>query len=194
MKKIVNEVWRLILITALGTMGSIIAGLMMYGGKIFRLTDPSFDYYIAYGFCSAAIFAFYHIRGLSETITASMVLGVVLFIGITFLMPVVHAVIYSFGVTVSVVLLAFLFEWKLAYLKHWKFIIVALIFGELFVVLNLISLVIAGVHDLPPDMFWNNFKDGGLMGVGLGIGIEVAEALIHSVELHSEAKKMSAAS
>jgi hypothetical protein len=188
MEKNIQELWRLLLIIILGTAGSMIAGLMVYGGKIFSIMDTSFDYYIAYGFCSSAIFSFYHVRGLSNTISVSMVFGSVLFVGISFIMPILHAAIYSFGVTTAVILLAFLFERKLAYLKHWKFIAVGIIFGELFVLLNLISLVLAGAKDLLPEMFQRNFLDGLWMGFGLGLGVESAESIIHSVELHKEAK------
>ena len=114
MKQFIEELWRLILIAFLGTAGSMVAGLMMYGGDIFNPSGMPFVYYLAYGFSSACIFAFYHVRGLSNTISTAMVFGAVLFLGIAFILPIIFAAIYSFGVTVSVVVLAFLFERKLS--------------------------------------------------------------------------------
>ncbi|MCX7984606.1 MAG: hypothetical protein N3A63_06860 [Bacteroidetes bacterium] len=184
MKKFLSELWRLVVIIVLGGLGSLIAGLMVYGGDVFEPLSTAFAYYIAYGLSSACIFAFYHVKGLSNSISAAMVIGVLLFLAITFIMPVKHALIYSFGVTVSVVLLAFLFEKKLSYLKHWKFIIVGIIFGELFVLLNLISLVGSKGTIMSAEVFQKNFLDGLWMGFGLGIGIEIAESLIHSVDIH----------
>lgn len=184
MKKFLSDLWRLAVIVLLGGLGSLIAGLMVYGGGVFEPMTSSFAYYIAYGISSACIFAFYHVKGLSNSISAAMVIGVLLFLSITFIMPVKHALIYSFGVTVSVVLLAFLFEKKLSYLKHWKFIVVGIIFGELFVVLNLFSLIGTKGAMMAPEVFQRNFLDGLWMGFGLGIGVEIAESLIHSIELH----------
>jgi hypothetical protein len=187
MKKWYGELWRLLLITFLGLAGSMIAGLMLYGGAIFDPSSTPFAYYLAYGFCSACIFAFYHIRGLSETISIAMVIGAILFVGIAFLMPIVYSAIWSFGVTVSVILLAFLFERKFSYFKHWKFIAVGIIFGALFVLLRLAVLLITGASGLSPSEFQKNFLDGLWMGVGLGLGVEVAEAVIHSVDQHRQA-------
>lgn len=189
MKKWYGDLWRLLLITFLGFAGSTIAGLMVHGGDIFNRFSTSFAYYIAYGFCSACIFAFYHMRGLSDTISIAMVIGAILFVGIAFLMPIIYSAIWSFGVTVSVILLAFLFERKFAYFKHWKFIAIGIIFGALFVLLRLIVLLITGASELSPGEFQKNFLDGLCMGVGLGIGVEIAEAIIHSVDLHKQATR-----
>lgn len=188
MKKFLSELWRLVLITVLGGMGSMIAGLMVYGGEVFEPLSSPFAYYIAYGITSACVFAFYHVRGLSNTISAAMVIGVILFLTITFLMPVKQALIYSFGVTVSVILLAFLFERKLSYLRQWKFIVVGIIFGELFVLLSLFSMLGTTGATLAAEVFQHNFLDGLWMGFGLGIGVEIAESLIHSVDLHKAQK------
>jgi hypothetical protein len=188
MKQWKGQLWRLVLITFLGLAGSIIAGLMIYGGEIFTITSTPFAYYIAYGLSSACIFAFYHVRGLSNTISTAMVVGAILFVGISFLMPILHSAVWSFGVTVSVVVLAFLFERKLAYFQHWKFLVVGLIFGAMFVLLRLFILLVTSAADLTPAEFQKNFLDGLWMGFGLGLGVEVAESLMHSIDLHCEAK------
>ncbi|MBP8975678.1 MAG: hypothetical protein KBG83_03075 [Bacteroidetes bacterium] len=192
MKKFLSELWRLVLITALGEAGCLVAGLMVYGGGVFDPLSAPFAYYIAYGVSSALIFAFYHVRGLSNSISAAMVVGVILFASITFIMPVKHALIYSFGVTISVILLAFLFERKLSNLRQWKFVLVGIIFGELFVLLNLFSLIGTPGASLAAEVFQRNFLDGLWMGFGLGIGIQIAESIIHSVEIHKNAKAMAA--
>jgi hypothetical protein len=170
-------------------MGSMVAGLMVYGTDIFNPSGMPFVYYLAYGFSSACIFAFYHMRGLSNTVSAAMVFGAALFIGIAFILPVLIAAIYSFGVTVSVILLAFLFERKLATFKQWKFTVVGIVFGELFVLLNLVSMVVSHASGMSAVVFQRNFLDGLCMGIGLGIGIEIAESITNSVDQHRDAKK-----
>jgi hypothetical protein len=189
MKKFFGELWRLILITALGFAGSLIAGLMIYGGEIFEIQSAGFAYYITYGISTSFVFAFYHVRGLSNTITAAVSVGALLFAIATFWMPVLNAAIWSFGVNVSVVVIAFLFERKLAYLKQWKFIVVGIVYGAIFVLLTLSVLVLTNVKSLPPSLFQKNFLDGLCLGLGLGIGVEIAESIIHSVDQHFQAKK-----
>jgi hypothetical protein len=188
MIKLLGELWRLVLITLLGFAGSMIAGLMIYGGEIFDPQSAGFAYYIMYGLSTSFIFAFYHVRGLSNTITAAVSVSALLFVVATFWMPVLNAAIWSFGVNLSVVVIAFLFERKLAYLKQWKFIVVGVIYGAVFVLLTLSVGILTNVVALPPTLFQKNYLDGLWLGLSLGIGIEIAESIIHSVDLQKQAK------
>ncbi len=189
MKHWLGEMWRLLLITFLGFAGSMIAGLMIYGGDIFNPKLVVFAFYILFGFSSSFIFAFYHVRGLSNTITAAVSTGAVIFVVATFWMPVLDAAIWSFGVNLSVVVLAFLFERKLAYFKQWKFIVVGIVYGAIFVLVTLSIGILTKVATLPPSLFQKNYLDGLWLGLSLGIGIEIAESIIHSVDLHRQAKR-----
>jgi hypothetical protein len=189
MKQLLGELWRLLLIMSLGFAGSMIAGLMIYGGDIFVLRSAGFAYYIMFGFSTSFIFAFYHVRGLSNTITAAVSTGAVIFVTAAFWMPVLNAAIWSFGVNLSVVVLAFLFERKLAYFKQWKFIVVGIVYGAIFVLLTLSVGIITKVATLPPELFQKNYVDGLWLGLSLGIGIEIAESIVHSVDLHRQAKR-----
>jgi hypothetical protein len=189
MKHWLEEMWRLVLITVLGFAGSMIAGLMIYGGDIFIPESPGFAYFIIYGFSTSFIFAFYHVRGLSNTITAAVSTGAVIFVIASIWMPVLTAVIWSFGVNLSVVVLAFLFERKLANFKQWKFIVVGVVYGAIFVLLTFAVDVLTKVATMPPATFQKNYLDGLWLGLSLGIGIEIAESLVHSVDLHREAKR-----
>jgi hypothetical protein len=188
MKQWLGEMWRLLLITFLGFAGSLIAGLMIYGGGIFIPESAGFAYYILFGLSTSFIFAFYHVRGLSNTITAAVSTGAVIFVLASFWMPVLYAAIWSFGVNLSVVVLAFLFERKLAYFKQWKFIVVGVVYGAIFVLLTLSIGVLTKVATLPPELFQKNYLDGLWLGLSLGIGIEIAESIVHSVDLHRQAK------
>jgi hypothetical protein len=174
--------WKLALITALGFAGGMIAGLMIYGGDIFDLQSAGFAYYITYGLSTAFIFAFYHVRGLSNTITVAVSVGALLFVIARSWMPTLNAAIWSFGVNLSVVMLAFLFERKLSSLKQWKFIVVGLIYGGVFVLLTLLVGILTQVAAMPPTLFQKNFLDGLWLGFGLGIGVEIAESIVHSVD------------
>ena len=187
MKQWLGEMWRLLLITVLGFAGSMIAGLMIYGGGIFIPESAGFAYYILFGLSTSFIFAFYHVRGLSNTITAAVSTGAVIFVLASFWMPVLNAAIWSFGVNLSVVVLAFLFERKLAYFKQWKFIVVGVVYGAIFVLLTLSIGILTKVATLPPELFQKNYLDGLWLGLSLGIGIEIAESIVHSVDLHREA-------
>jgi hypothetical protein len=189
MKQWLGEMWRLLLITSLGFAGSLIAGLMIYGGGIFIPESAGFAYYILFGLSTSFIFAFYHVRGLSNTITAAVSTGAVIFVLASFWMPVLNAAIWSFGVNLSVVVLAFLFERKLAYFKQWKFIVVGVVYGAIFVLLTLSIGILTKVASLPPELFQKNYLDGLWLGLSLGIGIEIAESIVHSVDLHREAKR-----
>ena len=189
MKQWLGELWRLLLIMSLGFAGSMIAGLMIYGGDIFVPQSAGFAYYIMFGFSTSFIFAFYHVRGLSNTITAAVSTGAVIFVIAAFWMPVLNAAIWSFGVNLSVVVLAFLFERKLAYFKQWKFVVVGVVYGAIFVLLTLSVGILTKVATLPPELFQKNYIDGLWLGISLGIGIEIAESIVHSVDLHRQAKR-----
>ena len=188
MKHWLGELWRLLLIMSLGFAGSMIAGLMIYGGDVFVPQSAGFAYYIMFGFSTSFIFAFYHVRGLSNTITAAVSTGAVIFIIASFWMPVLNAALWSFGVNLSVVVLAFLFERKLAYFKQWKFIVVGVVYGAIFVLITLSVGVITKVAALPPELFQKNYVDGLWLCLSLGIGIEIAESIVHSVDLHRQVK------
>jgi hypothetical protein len=189
MKQWIGECWRLLLITFLGFAGSLIAGLMIYGGEIFIPQSAGFAYYMMFGFSTSFIFAFYHVRGLSNTITAAVSTGAFMFVVASFWMPVLNAAIWSFGVNLCVVVLAFLFERKLAHLKQWKFIVVGVVYGAIFVLLTLAVGVLTSVVIMPPALFQKNYLDGLWLGLSLGVGIEIAESIIHSVDLHRQAKR-----
>jgi hypothetical protein len=189
MKQWMGEMWRLLLITFLGFAGSMIAGLMIYGGEIFIPQSAGFAYYIMFGLSSSFIFAFYHVRGLSNTITAAVSTGAFMFVVASFWMPVLNAAIWSFGVNLCVVVLAFLFERKLANFKQWKFIVVGVVYGAIFVLLTLAVGVLTKVAIMPPALFQKNYLDGLWLGLSLGVGIEIAESIIHSVDLHKQAKR-----
>jgi hypothetical protein len=189
MKQWFGEMWRLILITFLGLAGSMIAGLMVYGGDIFIPESPAFAFYIIFGFSTSFIFAFYHVRGLSNTITAAVSTGAVIFVIASFWMPILNAAIWSFGINLSVVVLAFLFERKLANFKQWKFIVIGVVYGAIFVLLTLAVDILTKVATLPPALFQKNYLDGLWLGLSLGIGVEIAESIINSIDLHQETKQ-----
>jgi hypothetical protein len=187
MKKWLGEFWRLFFITFLGFLGSMIAGLMLYGIDIFDPQSPEFAYFIMYGISTSFIFAFYHVRGLSNTITAAVSTGAIIFIIAMVWMPVINAVIWSFGVNLSVIVVAFLFERKLEKFKQWKFMFVGVYYGAIFVLLTFLVSILTKVEALPPSLFRNNFLDGLWLGLSLGVGVEIAESIIHSIDLHTHA-------
>ncbi len=176
----------LLLITFAGVACSVVVGLISYGADVFRPDSPGFSF-LVYGLSGAFIFAFYHVRGLSETITTAVIVSAVQFVIIIAWFGVLHAGIWSFGVNLPIILLAFIFERKLAPLRKWKFGVVALVYGATFVLLTLLTSILSGVEQMPATVFRNNFVDGLLIGLGLGIGIEGGEALVHSMEQPSKA-------
>jgi hypothetical protein len=137
---------------------------------------------VSFGLSGALIFAFYHVRGLSEAITAAVAASAVQFVAASPYVTMLNAGLFSFGLNVPVVVLAFLFERKLAPLKALRFVIVAATFGAMFVLLTLLVGVFRGTSGVPAEAFQKNFVDGLLLGLGLGLGIGGGEAFIHSLE------------
>ncbi|MBN1398219.1 MAG: hypothetical protein JXA06_09345, partial [Bacteroidetes bacterium] len=181
MKNLTGNLWRLVLITLLGFIGSLISGLMKYGGEIFDPLTVGFAYFILYGICTSFIFAFYHVRGLISTIGVAFLAGAIIFIITPSWMPTINSIVWSFGVSLSVIFIAFLFERKLAGFKRWKFIFVGLFYGAIFVLLTFLMGIFVNVTAIPAETFQKNFVDGLLLGLCVSLGVDLAEVLIHSV-------------
>lgn len=187
-----GALWRFVLIVLLGLAGSVISGLIKYGGEIFNPQSIGFAYYIVFGFSASFIFAFYHIWSLTPTVVGALGVTTALFVLIAVFVPfwpVINLVLWLFGINLSVIILAFLFERKLAYFKQWKFIVIGFMYGSVFVLLTLLVGIITKLEAMPPKLFQDNFLDGLLLGIGLGLGIEVAESFVHSVDLHQQEKR-----
>ncbi len=176
-----SEIWKLGLITCTGLLGSVTLGLLRYGGEVLTPSEIAFAY-VAFGLSGSFVFAFYHVRGLSNTITAAVSVSALQFVASVSYIPVLNSAIWSFGVNLSVVSLAFLFERRLASFKQMKFLVVGFVYGSLFVLLTLLVSVLTKVATMPAEVFRENFIDGLLIGLGLGLGVEVAESFVHSIE------------
>jgi hypothetical protein len=181
MKDLISMLWKLALITIIGLAGSTTLGLMMHGSDVFVPIGPEFAY-VAFGLSGAFIFAFYHVRGLSNTVAAAVSVSAVQFVIATVWMPTLSSVIWSFGVNLPVVWLAFLFERKLSVFHGGKFIIVGVVYGTMFVLLTLLVGVLERVSSMPAVVFRDNFVDGLLIGLGMGLGVQGGEAFIHSLD------------
>ncbi|MBI5471097.1 MAG: hypothetical protein HY961_01995 [Ignavibacteriae bacterium] len=182
-----HQVLRLLVLTISGMVASVVVGLLVYGGSVFQPQSVSFAF-VSFGLSGAFIFAFYHVRGLSETITAAVVVSAIQFIVGTSWFPLLNALLWSFGVNLPMVGLAFIFEKRLAHFKQAKFIVVGLVYGAMFVLLTLLVAALSGVDLLPARLFRDNFLDGLFIGLGLGLGIEAGEAFLHSIEIHRETR------
>jgi len=180
MKKTIAQVATLVVLTIAGTAGAVIVGLLVYGSSVFNVASPGFSF-VSFGFSGALIFAFYHVKGLSEAITASVIISAVQFVAGSSYITMLRAILFSFGLNIPVVALAFIFERKIT--QKWiKVVVVALTYGAMFVVLTLLVDVLSGSTGLPATLFRENFVDGLLLGLGLALGIEAGEAVMHSLE------------
>ncbi len=180
MKTLLVQLWKIVLITLIGVAGSVTVGLMMHGINVFSPSGANFAY-LAFGASGGLIFAIYHVRGLSNTVTAAVSVSAIQFIVASVWIPTLNAVIWSFGVNLPVVWLAFLFERKLATF-HWaKFAVVGVVYGAMFVLLTLLVGVLRSTESMPAILFRENFVDGLLIGLGMGLGVQAAEAYIHSL-------------
>jgi hypothetical protein len=180
MKNIIGQLWKLLLITFTGTLGSITFGLMLHGSDVFNYTGINFGF-VAFGISGAFIFSFYHMYGLSNSITAAVTTSVIQFIIASNWMPMLNAGIWSFGVNLPVIWLAFMFERKLSALHGAKFLVVGVVYGAVFVLLTLIVGVMHETTQIPSTVFRDNFVDGLLIGLGMGLGVQAGEANIHSM-------------
>ena len=183
MIRYVEQVSRLVFLTLTGLIGSVVVGLMVYGNEVFNPTHIGFSF-VSFGLSGAFIFAFYHVRGLSETITAGAVTSAAQFAISSTWITTLNAALWSFGVNLPLILVAFLFERKLAPFRHYKFAVVAVLYGVMFVILTVVVSLI-GSTQMPAEVFRRNFVDGLLLGLGLSLGIEVGGALVHSIEHHT---------
>lgn len=183
MKLTLMNMFMLLLITLAGVAGSVVVGLMLYGNAVFDTKTVGFSF-LAYGLSGGFIFAFYHVRGLSEAITVAVVVSAVQFAAATVWITVLNAAVWSFGVNLPVIVLAFLFERKLANLKWARFLVVGIVYGAMFVLLSLLTAILGGIEEMPAQVFRQNFFDGLLIGIGLGVGVQGGEAFMHSYEGH----------
>lgn len=180
MKNLLTELWKIALITVIGVAGSVTLGLMMHGIDVFSPGRAEFAF-VAFGASGAFILAIYHQRGLSNTITAAVSISAVQFVVASVWLPVLNAAIWSFGVNLPVVWLAFLFERKLATF-HWaKFVVVGIVYGVMFVLLTLLVGILRSLEAMPAVVFRENFLDGFLIGLGMGLGVQAAEAFLQSL-------------
>lgn len=184
MTKYISQLLRLVFLTFTALAGSVIVGVLVHGSSVFDPAYPGFSF-VSFGLSGAFIFAFYHVRGLSETITAAVVVSALQFALSSAWITVLNAGIWSFGVNLPIVLVAFIFERKLAPFRQFKFIVVSILYGAMFVLLTLLVAWISGAGILPATVFRQNFVDGLLIGLGVGLGIEAGESFIHSLEHHS---------
>jgi hypothetical protein len=185
MKNLVVQIWKIVFITIIGVAGSVIIGLMMHGIAVFSPSGANFAY-VAYAASGAFIFALYHVRGLSNAITAAVSVSAVQFVVASVWVPILDAAIWSFGVNLPVVWLAFLFEHKLATFHWGKFAVVGLVYGAMFVLLTLAVGILRSTEAMPASLFRENFLDGFLIGLGMGLGVQAAEAYFHSLVSHKK--------
>ena len=180
MKSLLTELWKIALITIIGLAGSVTLGLMMHGSDVFGPSRADFAY-VAFGASGAFILAIYHLRGLSNSITAAVCVSAVQFVVSTVWLPTLNSAIWSFGVNLPVVWLAFLFERKLAAFHWGKFVVVGIVYGVMFVLLTLLVGVLSSINTVPAMVFRENFFDGFLIGLGMGLGVQGAEAFLESL-------------
>jgi len=188
MKRIILESLQIAALSLCGTAGAIVLGLLGYGTAVFDPTSPGFSF-VSFGFSTSLIFAFYHVRGLSNTVTAAVIVSAVQFIAASSYVAMLRAVLFSFGLNIPVVVLAFLFERKLASMRTFRFVFVAMTFGGMFVLLTLLVDVLTGATGMPPAIFQQNFIDGVLLGLGVGLGVAAGEAFLASLAHHAEEKR-----
>ncbi len=180
MKKLLTELWKLAIITIIGVAGSVTLGLMTHGLEVFGPGRAEFAF-VAFGASGAFILAIYHLRGLSNTITAAVCVSAIQFIVAAVWLPTLNSVIWSFGVNLPVVWLAFLFERKLATVHWGKFVVVGTVYGVMFVLLTLLVGILRSMETIPAVVFRENFYDGFLIGLGMGLGVQAAEAFLESL-------------
>jgi len=188
MNKVIRAGAQIIALTLSGTAGAIVLGLLAYGTAVFDPTSAGFSF-VSFGFSTSLIFAFYHVRGLSDTMTAAVIVSAVQFVAASAYVAMLRAVLFSFGLNVPVVVLAFLFERKLASMRAFRFVFVAMTFGGMFVLLTLIVDVLSGATGLPASVFQQNFIDGVMLGLGVGLGVAAGEAFLASLAHHAEERR-----
>ena len=92
-----------------GTGGTVVLEPFIQGCEVCGPDSRGFAF-VSFGFSGPLIFAFYHVRGLSGAVAAAVVISANRFIAASAYVTMLQAVLFSFGLNIPVVAMAFLLE------------------------------------------------------------------------------------
>ncbi len=186
MTRRMEQLAKLFFLTLMGALGAMLAGLIRYGGTIFMFSDPGF-LFVSFGISGALMFAFYHLRGVSEAITASVIMSAVQFMTTTHWTNETAGLIWSFGVNTPALLLVYLFEKRFSLSRQLKTIVVASGYALILGFLTMTIMAIQQTESLAGFVIMQNCIDGFLLGLGLVAGITAGEMLLDALDHHATA-------
>jgi len=160
------------LLFVLGAAGSIGVGYLWAGTDIFLIQKTAAGFFYD-GLGCAFVFALHRWRGLIPALGAAMLLSLIwgFLASSLFLTVFIHSVLMMF----SAALVSDLMWGKIfTRLLFGKFIYTAIVLSAASLVGTLVLIVIYSL-DLFRDMMVTNTAQGFLVGLGLGLGLEIAE-------------------
>lgn len=162
----------------LGALGSMAMGFIMVGLRIFTPTAPTFQF-VAWGVVAAILFVIHKFSTMRNFLFATLILFLIeiIWLQATQLLLIVGRLVFYLMLAAIIHCYRELYDRRLSGLRWGKFLALGGVFGS---GLLLISAVTSPfVKQMPPiDFIQTETYTGLLIGLGLGIGFEIAEGIL----------------
>jgi hypothetical protein len=161
--------------TILGSITCLLMGIIFFGFEIFEIRSTLFQF-VVYGIIGSISFILFHLKRYRDAIFILVLLYLFEIIGLGFKYPLTHTLGYL-SVIISMYIYSKYFFTQTQTIKYSRPLILASIFAILFVI---VVLVLTFYYQAGQGKFlpFKNMPVGFLIGLGLGLGIELSEYLI----------------
>ena len=172
------------ILVAGGTIFSIAIGFLYFGLKVFTPKMASFQFLIG-GLIGAIFYSTLIIYRLKDAlyVLISLFLFHEIVIKVSTFSYFIRDFIYIGSISFAIYIFVKLFHHKLKEIRFGKF----LIFASLFTVASILSTIILGLILSPSEIrnaLITNVFIGSLLGIGLGLGLEISEILTPRILRH----------
>ena len=174
-----KTLYSVLIFTVTGTVTCILTGITFFGLEVFETKSPFFQF-LVYGIIGSISFIFFKLKRYRDALFILILLFLfdILWIGSKF--PITH-LIYYLSVISGLFIFSKYFFIQTVTIKYARPLILASILALLFVVgfFTLKLIYASGQGKLLP---FKNMPVGFLIGLGLGIGVELSEYLLSRSE------------
>ncbi len=172
-----KNIFQFMLFIIIGTICSILIGYSYFGLKVFNPKISSFQFFIT-GLIGAIFYATLKVYKLRNALFILLFLFIFheIIIKTSTLSYFIRDLLFIGGISLSIIIFINFFHEKLKEIKFGKF----LTFASLFTITYIIITVILGLFLSPVEIknvLLTNVFIGSLLGIGLGIGLELSEIL-----------------
>ena len=166
---------KFIITVAMGTICCLIVGLCFFGLKVFVFKDPASQFLIV-GLTGSIFYSLLKFRSVIDAILIMILLylaNLLIFGTARFLLT---RLIFFIGVSGALFVFHRYFEDKIKELKFGKFLTVASLFTIMYFVCTIVLQIIYNSANFKTELLYN-LDLGFLIGLGLGIGIELSNRI-----------------